>query len=429
MRPVPIFLLLAAACHQDMSAAQRSSCAFERGATAETTLTDQLPPRIPIDHFVVVMQENRSFDHYLGALTVPGQTVDGPPAGASNPNPQDGGVIARFHQGALCFPSPAEEWDDIHLAYDDGGMDRFTVRSALSDPMADPTGARAISYYDERDLPFYYALARSFAVSDRHFSAVLTNTFPNRMYFMCGTSFGLVNDMYPMRSTPNLFTRLNDASVDWKVYAQELPTPALLADTFSNNLSHFVGFDQFFTDAAAGTLAPFSIVEGSVNGGRRADEDPPTDFQVGQAMVQSVVNALMASPQWGSSALLFTYDEGGGFYDHVPPPKACAPDDIAPNVADGGFAAGFDQYGIRVPLIVVSPYAKRGYVSHHVTDHTSLLRLIEARFGLPALTKRDANAEPPFDMFDFSRADTSAVDLPDASVDPDGAAACATQYP
>src|SRR5207237_3893287 len=114
---------------------------------------------------------------------------------------------------------------------------------------------------------------------------------------------------------------------------------------------------------------------------------------------------------------------------HVPPPPACVPDDIAPQIPDGGFIAGYDRYGIRVPLMIISPFAKRGYVSHHVTDHTSLLRLIEARFSLPALTKRDANAEPPFDMFDFSRADTSSPALPEPLVDDAGVTTCAAQYP
>jgi phospholipase C len=417
MRRGLLLLTVCAACHHDTSPDQRAACTFGPGAQAATTLGDQLPPQIPIDHFVLVMQENRSFDHYFGALTVPGQTVEAAPADASNP--VDGGVITRTHQTALCFPSPAEEWDDIHLAYDEGKMDGFGARS----------GQRSLSYYDEGDLPFYYALARTFAFSDHHFSSALTNTYPNRMFLMCGTAFGIISDVYPKRSAPNLFTSLNDASVAWKVYSQQLPTPALLAGTFSSNLSKFTNLDEFFADADAGTLPSFSMVEGSVTGGDRTDEDPPTDVQLGQAFVERVVRALMASPQWPSTALIFTYDEAGGFYDHVPPPPACVPDDIAPQIPDGGFVAGYDRYGVRVPLMIISPYAKRGFVSHHVTDHTSLLRLIEARFSLPALTKRDANAEPPFDMFDFAHPDMTVPSLPISPVDPDGGPACSALYP
>ena len=113
----------------------------------------------------------------------------------------------------------------------------------------------------------------------------------------------------------------------------------------------------------------------------------------------------------------------------MPPPSACPPDEIAPRIADGGFAARFDQYGLRVPLMVISPWARRGFVSHHVSDHTSLLRLVEARFGLPALTRRDANAEPPFEMFDFTHADLSVPSLPAATIDDAGVTDCAAQYP
>jgi len=129
------------------------------------------------------------------------------------------------------------------------------------------------------------------------------------------------------------------------------------------------------------------------------------------------------------AAVFLSYDEQGGFYDHVPPQPACAPDDFAPILAAGDVQAGFDQTGLRVPLIVVSPYAKRGYVSHVVTDHSSLLRFVEARFDLPALTHRDANAVPPFDMFDFAHPNLDVPGLPDATIDATRRATCAASYP
>src|SRR6185369_12316053 len=143
----------------------------------------------------------------------------------------------------------------------------------------------------------------------------------------------------------------------------------------------------------------------------------------GQRYVASVVNALFKSPNWPTSALLITWDENGGLYDHVPPPPACLPDDF-PTVDkfEGGgthsVRGTFDSLGVRVPLILVSPYARRGHVSHHVTDHTSLIRFIEAKFDLPALSRRDANAEPPFDLFDFANPDVSLPTLRPAAVDP-----------
>src|SRR5205807_2435399 len=134
-------------------------------------------------------------------------------------------------------------------------------------------------------------------------------------------------------------------------------------------------------------------------------------------------------PHWPTSALFLSYDEQGGFYDHVAPPKACIPDDYQPQIGSDGVVAAYDTLGLRVPLMVISPFAKRGYVSHETTDHTSILRFLEAKFGLPALTHRDANAVPPFDMFDFEHPDTSFPALPDATIDDAKRQACAAKYP
>jgi phospholipase C len=247
---------------------------------------------------------------------------------------------------------------------------------------------------------------------------------------MSGSAWGRVNDsVIPTDASPNIFTRLNGAQVDWKVYAETLPTPVLLGQTYGANFSRFVSFDDYFTDAAAGKLPPFSMVENSPIGkGITPDEDPPDGPFLGQQRVERIVRAAMASPQWPHLALIFTYDEAGGFYDHVPPPPACVPDAIKPDLPSGETGA-YDQMGMRVPLIIVSPYAKRGHVSHVVTEHTSLTRLIAARFGLPAMTHRDANAEPPWDMFDFEHPDVSVPVLPDAGVDQAQVDACKVKYP
>jgi phospholipase C len=422
----------------DSPEACRATCAYGPGDRPSLTLAD-LPSKIPIDHVVLLMQENRTFDHYFSSLTVPGQTVDGAAPDATNPDPQHPGQqISRFHQTAYCFDNPAESWDQVHREVDGGAMDRFTTENAADDPSHDPSGARAMGYYTENELPYYYALARSFAVSDRHFASVQANSWTNRLFFMAGTSYGITANVVPTAQQnasghlrPNLFTRLNDAKVDWAFYVQDLPSLAILTLTWAKNVSHLRSFDDFFTDAAAGTLPPVVFVEGSdMKGGVSPDEDPPADPQVGQAMIQRVIAAVMASPIWPRTAIFLTYDEQGGFYDHVPPPEACPPDDFQPELDEGGtFQAGFDRLGLRVPLIVVSPYARRGYVSHAITDHTSLLRFVEARFGLPALTRRDANALPPFDMFDFDHPDVSVPALPDATIDPAPQATCASQYP
>ena len=154
-------------------------------------------------------------------------------------------------------------------------------------------------------------------------------------------------------------------------------------------------------------------------------------MQEGELFMSQVVQAMMQSPQWPHSALIVTFDEHGGIYDHVPPPPACAPDDIAPITNPMDNAPGdFAQYGVRVPLIVVSPYAKPHFVSHTVYDHTSITRFIETRFKLPALTRRDANADPLTDLFDFKKAAfATPPPLPTPTVDPQHLADCIQRYP
>src|SRR5262249_52911695 len=155
-------------------------------------------------------------------------------------------------------------------------------------------------------------------------------------------------------------------------------------------------------DAAAGTLPQVSYVDPAFILGED-DEHPPTNIQLGQAFIAKVLNAVMTSPAWKRTAVIVTYDEHGGYYDHVPPPPACPPDAIPPSLQPNDTQARFDRYGVRVPLVVVSPYARKHFVSHRVYDHTSILRFIETRFDLPALTARDANADPLLDLFDFKK--------------------------
>ena len=160
-----------------------------------------------------------------------------------------------------------------------------------------------------------------------------------------------------------------------------------------------------------------------------SDEHPPANVQVGEKFTHDVIQALVKSPNWSSSAMFLTYDEHGGYYDHVAPPAAPKPDNIAPMLKPGDTPGAFDRYGIRVPAIVISPYAKTHFVSHTVYDHTSILRFIETRFGLPALTKRDKAANPMLGMFDFTKVSNPKPTLVDAPVDPAGVAECAALHP
>ncbi len=402
---------------------QRAACAYRAGALPETTLPRDvaLGDAIPIQHILLVMQENRSFDHYFGSLTHGGVNV--PPVDAANAS-AEGVVTTRYHETHYCVPDPPHGWNASHLQWGNGAMDGF-VRAM---PRG---GGVAMGYYDDTDLPYYLALARNFAISDMHFASVMGPTWPNRLYYLAASSFGAVRNEYPPpslpdgRELPNIFNLLTDNGVDWRVYHNSIPSAALFLSVYEEQMRHFFPLSQFYVDVAAGNLPKVAWVEANYFGGTRNDEHAPGNVQLGQQFSAGVINAVLQGPAWPRTALFLTYDEHGGFYDHVSPPAACPPGDLLPNLQDGDAQpAAFDHLGIRVPLLVISPYARRGHVSHTVTDHTSVLRFIEARFGLPALTHRDANADALFDLFDFSQPDTSIPNLPEATIDPVEAEHC-----
>jgi phospholipase C len=385
----------------------RRACGYGPGALPAETLGSEFPrgEDIPIDHFVIMMQENRSFDHYFGRLPAAGHAdVDGIPANASNPDAQNDPVFA-FHTEQYCIEDVAHSWNASHLQYNGGLNDQFVITN-------DPGGERAMGYMEESDLPFYYGLAKTFAIGDRFFCSLLGPTFPNRFYFLTGTSDGRINNRLDAYTRESIFDRLNDAGVSYKIYSAQFAFALLLGEPQTP-------LADFFTDAAAGTLPQVSYVDPAFFFEAQNDEHPPSNPQLGQQFVESIYNALVASPNWPSSALIITYDEHGGFYDHVPPPPACIPDDVPPELGPNSFVAEFDRYGFRVPIIVASPWAKPGHVSHQVYDLTSILRLLQLRFDLPALTKRDANAAPITDLFDFSGPQLLAPPaLPAAVIDP-----------
>jgi phospholipase C len=363
-----------------------------------------------IQHIVVLMQENRSFDHYLGQLASQGQPrAMGEPANASNPNPLNpsGPPIVAFHKTDYCEVADLNHsWNGTHQEWDNGKMDGFTAANTVA---ADPTGSRAMGYYDRTDLPFYYSLDSAYATGDHYFASALTQTFPNRFYLLAGTSFGHIrNDIPPADgyTQPTIFNLLDAAHVSWKIYFSQVPFADLFAYVRNHAPGNVVPIADYYADAAAGTLPQVSFVDPIFVGPNTVenDEHPPSNVQVGERFSADVVNALTGSPNWSSSALFLTYDEHGGFYDHVAPPSAVRPDAIAPMLLPGDVPGAFDRLGIRVPATVVSPYAKPHSVSHAVYDHTSILRFIEVRFGLPALTRRDAQAKPMLDFFDFKNA-------------------------
>jgi len=408
------------------------ACTFHAGALPADSLSAGTAhgAAIPIDHIVVLMQENHSFDNYFGRLPAFGHPdVDGLPANAGNPD-SNGTPVPAFHQDRYCTADTDHSWSGSHRELNGGSNDGFVTQN-------NPDGARAIGYYDQTDLPFYYALAQNFAIADRYFCSVLGPTFPNRMHLLAGTSFGHIrNDLNPTGWVqPTIFDTLNAHNVSWKVYYNDFSYAGLLFHLSNASRVHLVRFANFMHDAAAGTLPQVSFVDPAMGiVSVELDEHPPANIQQGEQFAAQVTEAILDSPSWPRTALFITYDEHGGFYDHVPPPLACPPDDIAPLLdasdPESDFPAQFDRYGFRVPLLVVSPYARPGFVSHVTYDHTSILRFIETRFDLPALTNRDANAQPMLDLFDFSHAALlNPPPLSPVTVDPAQLQQCRDDFP
>jgi phospholipase C len=356
--------------------------------------TDTLPQ---IDTVVVLMLENHSFDNILGMLgRGDGFRLDasGRPT-ATNP---DGDKLLRaFHMPTPCQLAhrPSQTWNASHRQYDGGKLDGF-VESA--------SGPVAMGYWTGADLPFTYGLARSFPVADRYFCSVLAQTYPNRRFLISGTAYGIVADTVNSAVPPNgtIFTMLNRFGIAWKNYYSTLPTsylyPGLIGPT--DVRGSIVGIEEFFTDAAAGRLPGFCLIDPNFDSD---SEENPQDVQYGEVFLAQVVHALMSGPRWPGTLFVWTYDEHGGYYDHVPPPPAVPPDAVPPEIkVPPDEPGGYDRYGFRVPAGLVSPHARPGYVSHVVHDHTSILKLLETKWNLPALTRRDANASDLLDMLDLT---------------------------
>jgi phospholipase C len=363
-----------------------------------------------VKHVVVLMQENRSADHYLGQLSKSGQPDYEAEPATGNPDPlHPGTTIPPFHKSTLCETKDlSHSWNATHQEWDNGAMDGFTaandINSENSDP-ADPNGSRTMGYYDAGELPFYYSLFNTFATGDRYFASVLSQTFPNRYYLLAGTSFGHIDNAFPPAGgwkQKTIFDLLGDAGVTWKIYYSQFAFGGFFSYVKQHEQGHVAPMSQYFEDTKNGNLPEVSFVDPSFLGEAENDEHPPTNVQDGQKFTYDVVSALEGSADWGSSALFLTYDEHGGFYDHVPPPLAPKPDNIPPMLGATDTPGAFDRYGIRVPAAVISPFAKSHFVSHVVHDHTSILRFIETRYGLSSLTARDAAADPMLEFFDFA---------------------------
>ena len=273
-----------------------------------------------------------------------------------------------------------------------------------------------MGYYDERDLPFYYDLANKFTVADRYFCSALTQTLPNRFYLYTATSFGHIRNDIPVPvlqfDQETIFDRLNDYGITWKYYKNGLGYLDLFQPMSNRNRDKIVPLDDYAKDLKAGQLPQVALLDSAFESGE--DEHPQANIQIGQAFVAERIQEWAASRFWKNSVLFLTYDEGGGFFDHVAPPEACVPDEIEPNLEQDSYPGRFDRYGIRVPFVAVSPYVKHHFVAHGIHDHSSILKFIENKFNIPALTMRDANADGFEEMFDFAHPDFSLARVSDA---------------
>jgi phospholipase C len=408
--------------------------------------TDTMPE---IEHVVVLMMENHSYDNFFGMLgRTPGQRPRGdgftiaPDGYPDATNPYGNGQIQRaFRMPNTCqlHGKPSQEWVQSHVQYASGSNDGFVISNS---------GPVAMGYWDGGHLPFTYDLATHFPIGDRWFCSLLGQTDPNRRYLLAATSLGMTDDIggsignlipdvsLVLPANGTIFERLSGAGISWADYYTDFPTGTTM-ELFPTNDTLYAGanakhIDQFFSDARAGSLPSFTLLD--PNYGTQSQEDPQNVI-VGEAFLAEVVNAIGSSPAWLKTMLIIAYDEHGGYYDHVPPPVALAPDGIGPQVNIGESQYdGFTRYGFRVPSVIVSPYAKRNYVSHVVYDHTSILAFLERKWNLPAMSYRDANANDLTDFLDLgaiAKGEPTFPELPTLVAAGDTAAtlACSTSGP
>ena len=439
-----------------------------------------------INHIVIMVQENRSFDHYFGELRqywadngYPDQAFDGlpqfplsNPAGPAPTNPgcdplfpvpsdcmidSNSPAVQSYHLQTICVENPSPTWNEAHTAFNRAdpvsgtplldGFVRAAGHDSRNEGFFDVDGLRVMGYYDGTDLNYYYFMASKFATSDRFFSPIMTRTAPNRMYLLGATSHGHVYPINtsgsPQLTDPIIFQILQTAGITWKIYVH--PGPDGLTDaaslykqsyvqnfTYGTTILHqfpqnILPVAQYLTDVQNGTLPQVALIEPASEVAldeHPADSDtgPPPNIKAGANYVSTLINGLMGSVSWKDTIFILTFDEYGGFYDHVPPQPTVSPDGIPPTdllpgdtcTTKTGPTCDFTYTGYRVPLIVVSPFTKKNYVSHTVADYTAMLKLIEVRFGLASLTQRDAAQMDMTEFFDFSNPSWTTPPTPPA---------------
>jgi phospholipase C len=360
-----------------------------------------------IDHIVVLMLENRSFDHMLGYLSLEGgrDDIDGLREGLANDH--DGRRYPVRHLETTAIPDdPDHSGRSVDLQIGGGAMSGFVASYAetLSGRgVRDADPGRVMGYYNAADVPVYDHLARHFAVCDRWFSSVPGATWPNRLYALCGGAARSRDDLPrhvpPFYDRPSFARHLDARDVTWRWYSFEVGTLRMADARYAlGHHDRFAFFSRenlnwkaaleiridasaasFLEDAARGTLPSVSWIDPNFSnfnpiGFQPNDDHAPADIKDGQELVLAVYHALATGPQWDSTMLIVFYDEHGGFFDHVPPPAAADDDQRM-----------FGRYGVRVPALIVSPWTEPGSVSKTVFDHTSIIKTILQRFAPDAL--------------------------------------------
>jgi phospholipase C len=354
----------------------------------------------PVDHVIVIMQGRRSFDHYFG--TYPG--VDGLSNDTRIPmNSLDDNStqhVSPFHLEETSF-IPRHSSKVYELSYNNGSMNGF----AYAQNLEGYEGEKIMGYYDSRDLPYYWDLASKYVLADKFFSPTMRTGLPNYLTLYAGHHAEYIHNKIPEQGLEinTIFDSLEERNIPWKVYVQNYDpsinytnkeartdlklrfNPLLAIPRFVHNEtlnSHIVDLDTYFTDLRGNNSLPNVAFITAPESNERAPRSPAE----GQEFVVSLVAALMKSKYWTDSAFVITYDEPGGWYDHVVPP----------------LQQEFEQ-GFRVPTIIVSPYAKLGYVDSTTYDVTSILKFIEYLFGLAPMTVRDESANNLLNAFDFTK--------------------------
>ncbi len=332
-----------------------------------------------VDHVIVIMMENRSFDHYLGSLQMEGMPVDGLSGDEVNPD-LSGQDQPVFHLDETCQADPPHGWSSSHQQFNEGANDGFVEQHESR--VGSTQGSWVMGYYTREDLPTHYALADGFCVPDRFFCSVMSSTWPNRFYGHSGTSLGVKSNKLPdggngIYDQKTIYQALEEEGLGWRYFYVDMPFIGLLHDHWDGDRIDEI--EEFFWRVEAGDLPEFTWIDPGFGWN---DDHPPHHIAAGQMFLALVVEAIARSPLWERCLIVITYDEHGGFFDHVPPPK----------VEDDHADEGFDQLGFRVPALVVGPWVKQG-VESTVFDNTSVLAYCCERFGLEPWTQRIASAK------------------------------------